>query len=341
MRFPIQHQEPSLPTHVLLQLLESGLLDEGEQARFRALLARDGVDLAAITAPCAQTPMRWFREICPDLDADKASRIGYFAGERVRLTSNSLLSLPLVSAGSVSEAMNLLKFLPLISNVISATFLEREEAVLIMLTVNSGDPVLDRLPLFYCVAAVIRLLRILSSEPMDLTFHIAQPMPLGLADHPDCLAKWLCFDAPMHYIVVPRQTLEAVCRFGDPITYKSAVANLQVLLSSQTLPDKMADRVRRRLEAQPGLIRIDDVARAMSLSVSTLKRRLADAGTCFSDLLDEIQRDRARLMLADTSLTLDDIAQSLGYSDQANFSHAFKRWTGTSPGVFRRLLDKI
>jgi len=337
MRFLIQRREPGLPMHVLLQLLESGVLGEGEQARFRAILAREGIELPAIEVPGAQAPMRWFREACPDLDANRASCIGYFAGKKVRLTSSSLLSLPLVSASSVSEALHLLKFLPLISNVISATFLEREEAVLIMLTIDSGDPVLDRLPLFYCAAAFIRLLRILSSEALELTFHIAWPMPEGLADHPDSLAVGLRFDAPMHYIAVPRETLETVCRFADPIAYNSAVASLTALQSSKSMPDEIAARVRWRLEARPGLIRIDEVAKAMNLSVSTLKRRLADAGTTFSALLDETSRDRAKLMLADATITLDAIALTLGYSDLANFSHAFKRWTGTSPGVFRRL----
>lgn len=340
MRFPSQRLEPGLPTHVLLQLLESGILDEGEQARFRAIMAREGGDPSTMAAPGAQAPMRWFREVCPDLDADKAALIGYHAGEKVRLTSNSLLSLPLVSAGSVSEALNLLKFLPLISNVISATFLESDEAVLIMLHVNSGDAVLDRLPVFYCAAAFIRLLRILSAEALELTFHIAWPMPAGLADHPDSIAGGLRFDAPMHYIAVPRRSLEAVCRFADPIAYRSAVASLQALLSSQATSDDVAARVRRGLEARPGLIRIDEVARGLNLSVSTLKRRLADAGTSFSDLLEEVLRNRAKLMLADATITLETIALTLGYSDLANFSHAFKRWTGTSPGVFRRLVAR-
>lgn len=336
MRFPMTLQEPGLPTHVLVQLVESGILDDAEVERFRALLAREGVDLPAIVAPGAQAPMRWFREVCEDLDADKASRIGYLAGEKARLTSNSLLSLPLVSAGSVSEALELLRFLPLISNVISATFLEREDAVLIMLTVDSGDPVLDRLPLFYCAAAFIRLLGILSGETLDLTFHIAWPKPAGLEPQLDQRSGGLRFDAPLHYITVPRRTLEAVCRFSDPIAYQSAVASLQALLESRNVSDEMAARVRRRLERQPGLTRIDEVAKAMSMSVSTLKRRLAEAGTCFSDILEATLRDRAMLMLVDSSMTLETIALALGYSDLANFSHAFKRWTGVAPGVFRR-----
>jgi AraC-like DNA-binding protein len=41
-------------------------------------------------------------------------------------------------------------------------------------------------------------------------------------------------------------------------------------------------------------------------------------------------------MLMDATLSLEAIASLLGYSDLSNFSHAFKRWTGHSPGAFRR-----
>lgn len=325
-----------MPAHVFAQVLESDLLDEAAVARFRAIIAREGVDLAGMLAPGAQLPIRWFREAYPGLDADRAAGIGYVAGEQARLTSYSLLSLPLVSAGSVSEFMRLLAFMPLISNVVSARFLEREDAVLVMLAVDSGDDLLDRIPVFYIAAALVHLLRLLSDDPLDLSIHIAWPMPAGLAAHPEVLAGRLRFDAPMHYIRMPRATLASVCRFSDPIAYQNAVAGLQAMLDARIRPDDVAGRVRRLLDDGPGLQRIDQVAAALNLSVSTLKRRLAECGTHFSALQEAALCDRARLMLMDAAMSLDSIAAALGYSDPANFSHAFKRWTGRAPGEFRR-----
>lgn len=325
-----------MPAHVFAQLLESDLLDEAAVARFRAIIAREGVDLAGMLAPGAQLPIRWFREAYPGLDAERAAGIGYFAGEQARLTSYSLLSLPLVSAGSVSEFMRLLAFMPLISNVVSARFLEREDAVLVMLAVDSGDDLLDRIPVFYIAAALVHLLRLLSDDPLALSIHIAWPMPACLADHPEVLAGRLRFDAPMHYIRMPRATLASVCRFSDPIAYQNAVAGLQAMLDARVRPDDAAGQVRRLLDDGPGLQRIDQVAAALNLSVSTLKRRLAECGTHFSALQEAALCDRARLMLMDASMSLDSIAATLGYSDLANFSHAFKRWTGCAPGAFRR-----
>lgn len=74
----------------------------------------------------------------------------------------------------------------------------------------------------------------------------------------------------------------------------------------------------------------------MHVSTRTLKRRLAVAGTTFSDLLDDLRRERALLLVDDRALTLDQIAYRLGYSDVANFTRAFRRWTGATPAALRK-----
>jgi transcriptional regulator GlxA family with amidase domain len=40
--------------------------------------------------------------------------------------------------------------------------------------------------------------------------------------------------------------------------------------------------------------------------------------------------------LRETTMTMEDIAFALGFSDSANFRHAFRRWTGKAPQEFRR-----
>ena len=36
--------------------------------------------------------------------------------------------------------------------------------------------------------------------------------------------------------------------------------------------------------------------------------------------------------------TIDEVAAELGYAERSNFTHAFSRWTGMTPGAFRRRL---
>ena len=77
------------------------------------------------------------------------------------------------------------------------------------------------------------------------------------------------------------------------------------------------------------------VARALTVSDRTLSRRLADEGTSFRGILDDVRREFACALLQDRSLSVGDIAFFLQYSEPAAFHRAFRRWTGQAPGDFR------
>ena len=74
----------------------------------------------------------------------------------------------------------------------------------------------------------------------------------------------------------------------------------------------------------------------MNLSARQLQRQLAEAGQRFTDLRDAVQREMAEQWLRHSERSLAEITFRLGFSDQSNFSKAFKRWTGQTPGQFRR-----
>jgi AraC-like DNA-binding protein len=67
----------------------------------------------------------------------------------------------------------------------------------------------------------------------------------------------------------------------------------------------------------------------------TLGRRLDDFGTSFQRLVDESRFEIARQMLEDTSLDVMEIAASLGYARASAFTRAFRRWSGTTPALWR------
>jgi AraC-like DNA-binding protein len=80
-----------------------------------------------------------------------------------------------------------------------------------------------------------------------------------------------------------------------------------------------------------GNARASTIAKSLGLSARTLARHLTQEGTTFSVLLNGIRRDLATRYLEDESLSISQIAWLLGYHDVGAFSHAFKRWTGTTP----------
>ena len=77
------------------------------------------------------------------------------------------------------------------------------------------------------------------------------------------------------------------------------------------------------------------IAQDLNLSQRTLQRKLSDANTSFQLVLDQTRREMAQGYLRQPDLSLVDIAFLLGYQDQSAFNHAFKEWTGDSPGSYR------
>lgn len=81
------------------------------------------------------------------------------------------------------------------------------------------------------------------------------------------------------------------------------------------------------------------VAKMLNIPSRTLRRHLQMQNTSFRHLSDELRIDVALRYLRGTEMTNDDIAFALGFSDAANFRHAFRRWTGKAPKHYRTLPD--
>jgi AraC-like DNA-binding protein len=81
---------------------------------------------------------------------------------------------------------------------------------------------------------------------------------------------------------------------------------------------------------------LDRLCLQMGITRRTLQRRLfAQHGVRFSELLQEVLRQRAFTLLRSTDRTVTEIATALDYNDAAHFARAFERWTGTSPSQWR------
>jgi AraC-like DNA-binding protein len=88
--------------------------------------------------------------------------------------------------------------------------------------------------------------------------------------------------------------------------------------------------------AQPARLDLAATAAALHMSTSTLQRRLASEGSSFQSLKDELRRDTAIVRLHTSTVPLATLADELGFADSAAFQRAFKGWTGSAPGAYRR-----
>jgi AraC-like DNA-binding protein len=82
-------------------------------------------------------------------------------------------------------------------------------------------------------------------------------------------------------------------------------------------------------------------AATAGMSERSFQRHLAEAGLRFSRLVEEARFDVARSLLANRTLRVIDVSTELGYRDSANFTRAFRRWSGISPQLFRRVIAAL
>jgi AraC-like DNA-binding protein len=80
----------------------------------------------------------------------------------------------------------------------------------------------------------------------------------------------------------------------------------------------------------------EELAELMNISAHTLARRLKGEGVSFRDLANQIRHQRACELIHQRRLSLEQIAQRLGYEQLSNFSHAFSKMEGISPSIYRK-----
>ena len=77
------------------------------------------------------------------------------------------------------------------------------------------------------------------------------------------------------------------------------------------------------------------VASTLGLSSRTLRRRLAELGCTFSDLVDEARQELACDALQRPQCSIKEVAYALGFAEPSAFHRAFKRWMGVTPREFQ------
>jgi AraC-like DNA-binding protein len=142
----------------------------------------------------------------------------------------------------------------------------------------------------------------------------------------------LVFSADFTGIEFAREMLDWKLRTADPGLRDALAAHSAAKVEPQFTTD-VRDAIRRSLpEGPPSLATI---AKLFSIGARTLQRRLADHETSLQRLIDAVREEEARRAVRSDG-SFDEIAARLGYSDATTFLRAFRRWTGTTPGRFRK-----
>jgi AraC-like DNA-binding protein len=145
------------------------------------------------------------------------------------------------------------------------------------------------------------------------------------------------FDAGVTRIVVSDPVLDTPLPQADPHTLRVAERDCVDLVARRRARATVAGQVVDRLRAAGhGMPSLDQVAAALLTTRRTLGRRLAAEGTSFRTLVDQVRLGMAlELLAAANPVSIEQVAEALGYAEPSAFTHAFRRWTGVAPRVYR------
>jgi AraC-like DNA-binding protein len=166
----------------------------------------------------------------------------------------------------------------------------------------------------------------------------AHAEPADLALYHEVFLSPIEFSCEANFLEVETSILDTPLASAYPKYHQHLrlVANdtLQQLARAQGVAGQVLQILAQRLGADE--TSIEAIASSMSMTPRTLQRRLAQEETTFAHLRDQVRHERACAMLGGQRCDMGKIAEQLGFSDTANFYHAFKRWEGCAPGEYRR-----
>lgn len=190
----------------------------------------------------------------------------------------------------------------------------------------------------YALAACLFRMSFVIGGSVHPDVQLRRPAPADPTAHHRAFGPRVRFGSPSDEATFDPALWATPSRVADPVLREILRTHADLLLSGRPTVEPLLDQVRAALERElaRGRTELSRVARALDTSPRTLQRRLADAGHTWRDVVEQTRHTLATTHLRDASLSLEEVAVLVGYADATTFHRAFVRWTGQSPGAWRR-----
>ena len=167
--------------------------------------------------------------------------------------------------------------------------------------------------------------------------HAAPAAPELLNDYREVFRRDVLFDQAGSGIRFREELLDTSLPQADKKLLKALLDHATQILTEIDRDQPIAFRVKNLLrlmlkESEPSSTQ---VAELLNMSSRTLQRKLGAEGTQYHTVLNEVRLELALYYIENTTLSLDQIAHELGYSEARSFYRSFKQWTGRTAGSYR------
>jgi len=303
------------------------------------LLQPFGLDRQTLTSPTLRVPLATMNDIYRlALELTGEPALPFYVGMQMKLSSHGFIGFAAMTADTLAQALELVeRFISL--RIMGFTLRVEREGDIAHVQLETD---LDLQPLRDGIVAGLmiglgQMGQVLTGETLFGGADIDIPENPRFEHINHMLPAQIRFNRPVNRISFDARYLDLPLVMADSASMQLAVEQCERELVAIGLNNRFVRQVRELIHQEAtGFRTVEAVAEALHMSERTLKRQLAQEGTTFSDILEDIRRQMAIRLLDANEHSIERIAEELGYSDVANFNRAFKRWTGTTPGQYRR-----
>ncbi|MEU1521941.1 AraC family transcriptional regulator ligand-binding domain-containing protein [Nocardia rhamnosiphila] len=263
--------------------------------------------------------------------------LGLSAGQRYRLATHGIWAFAVMTSRTVREAFRIgIEHMDIAYSFARWRIQETATGATVSLDYSAVPAQLHQFLLERDLAELITLDRELLGDAVPpTTVELACPEPSYAARFTELLGVTPTFGASATRLILTREILELPMPQANPNATALARQQAVDIIQRRRRRDGTAARVRDGLLARGVTAAQEEVAADLRISVRTLRRRLEAEGTSYRGLVAETRHLLAEELLA-LGTTVDEVARRLDYADASSFTHAFTRWTGTTPGRFAR-----
>jgi len=309
-------------------------------APVRALLSGTGVREAQLEDPSltvsGQQELRLIRNLVERLGDVPA--LGIEAGKRYHFTAFGALGFAMVSSPTMRSAMAVSLRHSNLTYGFTRLLIE-DTANEARVTVDDSE-IPEELRRFLVERATAVMISVgkdlLPSGSLFTRLSFRFPAPSYIERYEKFYGVRPVFNASANVASLDRALIESPLPQANAHALRRSEELCRKLLDSRRLRTGLSSKVRDRLMAR--IARTPDmgeVASDLHLTTRTLRRRLLDEGTSFAELRDEVRQTLAEELLAGPRLSVEQIAERLGYAETTSFINAFKRWRGKTPHNYR------
>ena len=333
-----------VPRHNMLGLpaLVAELQAQGLAAQ--DLLAGTGLSLVQMRDPDTRISHRQKVAIFANmqrltLHADSGLR----AGGRQRISDFGILGYTLLSSETFGEAVDFgIRHIRLLGPVFEKSFrLEGDEGVF---AGQDFYPLGELMPLAteFWFASIQSLVECVLEQPFPaVRLLLPYPAPAYWQRYEEVFRCPVEFDTGVMEMRFDAAVLQQPCPNANPVSSAMSTAFCEQLVASLPVESDLIESVRLACLSRTGRFPgIDTVAATLNMSTRTLHRRLAEHQRTYQSVLDEVRCALAIEFLQQSDMSVDELAAQVGFSEAANFRKAFRKWTGQSPGDYRKALRR-